>query len=278
MRYSSYDLHSHSFCSDGELSPTDVVNRAFEKGVRVLALTDHDTIAGQREAASAAQKVGMRCVSGVEWSCQWRGHTIHVLGLNFDLTHELVARAEQAQTQARLSRAEVIAEKLAQKGLTDVLDDAKRKTQSGIPGRPHFAEAMIEKGYVKDFQEAFKKYLGQGKVGDVKAGWPELDQVVEWATHTGGTAVLAHPRKYNMSLTKLRALIEDFKAAGGGALEVVVSGQKQGEVGMLSDLCRRYALQASVGSDFHSPRYPWAELGRVPPLPDSLAPVWEGWS
>ncbi len=277
MKFSTTDLHCHSLASDGSLSPAELVERASLNGVRCLALTDHDTIAGQAEAHRVAKKFGVEMISGIELSCTWRSFNIHILGYHFDLESDVIKDAERSQAKSRLDRAEAIAERLAKKGFADLLEPAQTLALNGIAGRPHFAQAMVEKEYVSSISEAFKKYLGAGKVGDVKSFWPELSCVVDWIVRSGGTAVIAHPRKYNMTLSKLRELIADFKAAGGAGIELITSGQKQGETGMLADLCQRLDLCASLGSDFHSPEYRWAELGRIPPLPDSVTPVWECW-
>lgn len=277
MSLSTIDLHCHSLASDGSLSPSELVERAAEKGVKLLALTDHDTVAGQEEAMARAAELGVAMVSGIELSCVWGNFTIHVLAYNFDLGSGRMQEIEQTQLQSRVQRAELIAEKLAKKGFPDLLLPAKALSQSGIPGRPHFAQAMIDAGMVADHGEAFKKYLGAGKVGDVRSLWPTMPEIVRAIKAAGGVAVVAHPRKYNMTLTKLRALLTDFKLHGGEGIEVITSGQKQGEVGMLSDLCQRIGLKGSQGSDFHTPKYPWAELGRIPSLPKNVEPVWSGW-
>lgn len=278
MIHSKIDLHCHSQCSDGSLSPTDLVARAADKGVELLALTDHDTIGGLIEAFQAAETQNIKMVTGVELSCVWSNYTIHVLGLNFSWKSPVMLEAEKQQTESRIERARIIAEKLQKKGFPDLFQLACDKSDTGIPGRPHFASVMLELGLVSTMGEAFKKYLGSGKVGDVKGFWPNLATVTEWIKNSGGTAVIAHPRKYDMTLTKLRNMLADFKEAGGEGLEVVTSGQKQGEIGLLSDVCQRMSLKGSVGSDFHSPNYAWAELGRVPKLPESVEPVWSNWS
>jgi len=277
MQFSSIDLHCHSLESDGALSPSDVVTRAVDNGVTLLALTDHDTIEGQAEAMKQAQALNIDMVSGIELSCVWGNAAIHILGLNFSLNDGVMQAAQEKQLAARLLRAQMIAERLMKKGLPDLFESAKQLTQSGVPGRPHFSEAMIAQGLVASHGEAFKKYLGAGKAGDVKSAWPLLSEVLEWIHAAQGDAVIAHPRKYKMSQTKLRELIADFKEEGGVGIEVVVSGQKQGEIGMMSDLCQRFDLKASVGSDFHTPSFPWANLGRIPPLPKTLKPIWQDW-
>jgi predicted metal-dependent phosphoesterase TrpH len=277
MNHSSIDLHCHSLASDGSLSPSDLVARAAGNGVKLMSLTDHDTVAGQQEAKEAGSREGVAMVPGIELSCVWGNFTIHVLAYNFDLQSGLMQEIEVKQLESRQQRAILISEKLEKKGFSDLLEAAQLLSDSGIPGRPHFAQAMIDKGYVSDHGEAFKKYLGAGKVGDVKSFWPDLGDMVKAIVATGASAVVAHPRKYNMTLTKLRSMLVEFKEYGGDGIEVVTSGQKQGEIGMLSDLCQRMALKGSIGSDFHSPKYRWAELGRIPSLPKSVVPIWQDW-
>jgi predicted metal-dependent phosphoesterase TrpH len=277
MYRSNIDLHCHSLASDGALSPSDVVVRAVENGVTLLALTDHDTVEGQAEAMKQAHALNIEMVSGIELSCVWGSSLVHILGLNFSLSDGIMQEVQDKQSRARLLRAEIIADKLIKKGMPDLLESAKNLTQSGIPGRPHFSEAMISQGLVSDHKEAFKKYLGAGKAGDVKSSWPDLSEVLSWIYAAKGDSVIAHPRKYKMSQTKLRELMGDFKEEGGTGIEVVVSGQKQGEIGLMSDLCNRFELKGSVGSDFHTPEFPWANLGRIPSLPDSVEPIWQAW-
>jgi predicted metal-dependent phosphoesterase TrpH len=268
------DLHCHSTASDGVLSPEDLLDRAAAKGVTHLALTDHDTVAGFTAAASSAAKNNISLIAGTELSCVWRGHTIHVVGLDFDPDNPEFQSALERQNGNRWSRARAIADKLVKTGVSNLLDKATAKAGGDVPGRPHFARALVEEGVVKDSAQAFKRYLGQGKPGDVKAYWPELEEVIQWILGAGGVAVLAHPRKYKLTATRLRALVSDFKCAGGKAMEVSISGQSSGDLGFLAELCRREMLLASQGSDFHFPGAPWCELGRIAKMPDGIEPVW----
>ncbi len=278
MNRSTIDLHCHSLASDGTLSPADLVARAAARGIQLLALTDHDTVAGLPEAMELANDLGIKMVSGIELSCLWRRQTIHVLGYGFSMESLEFQQAIEQQQGVRLERASLIANRLVKLGLPDLLEAAISNSESGVPGRPHFAQAMLDLNLVASHAEAFKKYLGAGKAGDVKNSWPSLDTVTQWIVGAGGQAVIAHPRKYNMTLTRLRELIEDFKQAGGAGIEVIVAGQKQGDTGLLADLCQRYEMLASLGSDFHSPKFPWADLGAVPSLPRSIRPIWANWS
>lgn len=274
-RHTCIDLHCHSRASDGALTPTELLARASDRGVTHLALTDHDTLDGQAEARTAAAASGVELISGIELSCLWKSQTIHVVGLDFDGESPEFLAAVAEQTDNRWRRAAMIADRLERLKVPDLLDRARDHADGDVPGRPHFAKALIEAGVVKDMNQAFKRYLGAGKPGDVKAYWPALETVVKWILDAGGVAVLAHPRKYKLTATKLRALVADFQRAGGQSLEVITSGQSSGDLGFLAELCRREGLWASQGSDFHFPGAPWCELGKIPALPEGLIPVWQ---
>ncbi|PID41564.1 MAG: phosphatase [Proteobacteria bacterium] len=265
------DFHSHSTCSDGSLDPESLVTRAFQKGVTHFALTDHDTVSGVAQAASVARRYDIKFYSGIELSCVWEGMTVHIVGLGFDLFSDVMVNACESQQKVRIERAEIIGERLHRKyKMSGVLELACEKSGNHAPGRPHFAASMVELGYVSDHSQAFRKYLGSGKPGDVRSLWPDLQTVVRWVVEAGGVAVIAHPRKYKITMSKLRRLVVDFTDAGGRGIEVVTSGQKQGETGLLSDLCRQYELLASQGSDFHHPGANWCELGQNLSIPSGV--------
>lgn len=268
------DLHCHSTASDGALTPTELVNRAADKKVTHLALTDHDTINGLEEARSAAKANDIVLIPGIELSCVWRSNTIHIVGLDFDIDNQNFQEALAQQNRNRWARASMIAERLSKLDIPDLLERATAESGGDVPGRPHFARVLVEAGIVKNAAQAFKRYLGSGKAGDVKAYWPELPEIVQWINSAGGIAVLAHPRKYKLTATKLRDLTADFRRTGGQAIEVSTSGQSSGDLGFLTELCMREKLLASQGSDFHFPGAPWCELGRIMKMPDGLEPVW----
>jgi|TARA_Y100001968_G_C19380521_1_gene730075 predicted metal-dependent phosphoesterase TrpH len=237
-------------------------------------LTDHDTIAGLEVARGAASGSGLSLINGVELSCVWRSHTIHVVGLDFDERDPAFLAALERQNENRWQRARMIADRLSRLNVDQLLERATKVAGGDVPGRPHFAEVLVEDGVVPKVAHAFKRYLGTGKPGDVKACWPELPEVVQWIVAAGGIAVLAHPRKYRLTATRLRALTADFGRAGGQGIEVSVSGQSSGDLGFVAELARREKLWASQGSDFHFPGAPWCELGRIMKMPEGLEPVW----
>lgn len=269
------DFHTHSLASDGALTPLELVRRAKAAGVRQFALTDHDTTAGYLSVrhTSEADEVGL--ISGVELSCRWATTTVHVVGLNFDADASQIIAVVEQLTQAREERAEKIAMRLAGVGIDGALEGAKAVASESQIGRPHFATWMVEAGAVNSVTEAFDKYLGAGKIGDVKMFWPPLSDVVQAITQAGGVAILAHPLKYRLTGMKLRALINDFKAAGGGAIEVLNGRQPETDLKRLSQLAEGNGLMCSVGSDFHRDFEYGPKLGiDVGLLPDGVY-VWD---
>jgi predicted metal-dependent phosphoesterase TrpH len=272
------DLHCHSTASDGALAPAVVVARAHERGVRLLALTDHDTLEGLDEAQAAASALDMQLVSGIELSCTWGGATIHVLGYAFAPEAPALRQAIAELHEGRWLRAAEIGKRLEAKGMPGALDGARAIQQElgdsgNAPARPHFAEFLVRAGHVKDRAEAFRKWLGSGKLGDVKQHWPTLESAVETLRQAGAWISLAHPWQYDFTRSKRRKLIAGFAQAGGHALEVVNGMQPAEQVGGLAILAREFGLLASVGSDFHAPG-DWSELGMYRPLPDDLSPLW----
>ncbi len=280
-----FDLHSHSTYSDGALTPTELIQRAELAGVDVLAITDHDTVAGITEIITdldAKPDTTLQLLPGVELSSQWHGTGahgmgVHIVGLNVQLDSSELQDALTRQQQARYDRAAIIADRLRKKGFPDLLPAVITAAGQGTIGRPHFAEQLVAIDAVKSSDEAFRRYLGAGKIGDIKNVWQALEDVVGWVRDAGGTAVLAHPDKYHLTHTKLRALVGDFKAAGGEAIEVVSGHQIAYKTKNLSDLCELNNLHASCGSDFHKPGQHWAEVGKHSTLPDSCRPVWDLW-
>lgn len=238
---------------------------AYAAGVRCLALTDHDTLGGLDGAGRAAGGLeGMYFVNGVELTCLWQGRVIHLLGLGIDPGFAGFGDYMTHLDALRNERAEQIARKLVKKGLPDLLPDARLKAGRGQIGRPHFAQAMVERKLVSTPQQAFDSWLGQGKVGDVKAAWPSLEGAVSLVKQSGGYAVVAHPTKYNLTFTRLRALTDDLLAAGGDGLEVSYPGVTPNHLRDLLMLAQRKELWVSAGSDFHSLEQRWTALGRFP--------------
>ena len=273
------DLHCHSTASDGVLAPDVLVQRAHARGIELLALTDHDTLEGLDDARAAADLLGVRLVNGIELSCVWNGATIHVLGYAFRRDAIALQQAIGELHAGRWQRAETIAQRLEAKGMPGALEGARAIQQElgdsgNAPARPHFADYLVRAGHVRDRAEAFRKWLGSGKLGDVKQHWPTLERTVSTLRDAGAWISLAHPWQYDFTRSKRRRLVSEFAQAGGHALEVVNGMQPLEQVGGLSILAREFGLMASIGSDFHAPG-DWSELGMYRTLPDDLRPLWK---
>jgi len=268
------DLHTHSNRSDGSLAPAALIEQAAAAGVEVLALTDHDTVAGLEEAQGCAQTRGVKLVPGVEISASWRAQAVHVLGLWIDPAAPALLRMLEAQGELRRARVRRICARLTQLKLpgADLLAAVER--HPGLPTRAHLAHALVAGGHVSTAEAAFRKYLGKGKAAHVATEWPALEAVVGWIRAAGGVASLAHPARYALSSGARRRLLGDFTVAGGTSLEVVSGGNAAQHVDTCAALALAFGLLGSVGSDFHDNRAAWNPLGRSLKLPDRVTPVW----
>ncbi|EGV37300.1 PHP domain-containing protein [Neisseria weaveri] len=270
------DLHCHSTVSDGRLSPAEVVRLAHANGCTMLALTDHDHTGGLAEARAEAGSLGMRLVSGVEISVTWRHRTVHIVGLDFDEQNEALQNLLVEVRKGRLKRLAEIAAKLEKKGISGAYEGALAlAVNQEMVSRTHIAEFLINQGHVRNKQQAFAKYLGDGKPASVKHEWATLEQAVSAICGAGGVAVIAHPMRYGFSATAKRNLFEEFKALGGQAIEVHSGNCDKNDRLNYALLAERYGLSASLGSDFHRPNdYSGGTLGACPELPDICKPVW----
>ena len=274
------DLHVHSTCSDGALSVPDLLERALAADIQTIALTDHDTIKGvetAREWLSNNSEASLQLISGTELSCVWQGVTIHVVGLNFDVQNTALGSYLQGLDYARSERAELIACRLEKQGFKGALAGAQAIAGEAQLGRPHFARWLVDAGHCDSMNAAFKRWLGRGKLGDVKVFWPSLEEAVDVVVKAGGVAVLAHPQHYGMTRAKLKRLVFAFAQAGGSALELPL-GRDHADVALyVRRLLNECELSVSLGSDFHADSEWGPRLGVDVALARNLNPVWAGW-
>lgn len=242
----------------------------------MLALTDHDTMAGIEAAQRSADESGIRLVPGVEISAAWRAQSIHVLGLWVDPGAGALRRALLGQAEQRRARMHRICRRLTELGLPGLQLLAAVEAQPGLPTRAHLAHAMVAGGHVGRPQDAFRKYLGRGRAAHLAADWPAMAEVVGWIRAAGGSASLAHPTRYALSAGARRRLLADFAAAGGTTLEVITGGNAADQIDTCALLAAKFGLSGSIGSDFHDPILTWNPLGRFAKLPDGVTPVWRG--
>ncbi len=275
MNSIQYDLHCHSTASDGALSPTELIERAHQQGVNTLALTDHDTLDGLNEAEKAASQLGLTLLPGVEISTTWNNKCFHIVGLNINTSDTALNQGLTKLQTTRYERAQKISDKLSKKRIHGAFEAVSQKAGKGMITRTHFADYLLHEGHVHNKQEAFDRYLANGKAGFVKTNWADLELAIQWIINSGGVAVLAHPFRYQLTASWTRRLLTEFKAMGGQAIEVVTGRSQPEEIQKAADYAERYQLAGSIGSDFHSPENPWVELGRLAPLPEKTQPVWE---
>ncbi|RZM79991.1 phosphatase [Pseudoalteromonas rubra] len=273
-----YDLHSHSTFSDGRLAVSDLLERATERGVDVLAITDHDTTAGLAPARDyiTDKQLPLSLISGVEISTKWESFEIHIVGLNIDESNDALKNLLASQQQKRRERAKEIGARLAKRGFEGIYEEAQLLAENAEITRAHFAKALVERGVAKNIQGVFKKYLGRNKIGYVPSSWCTMSEAIEAIHSAGGVSVLAHPGRYQMSNKWLRKLLGEYSAAGGKAMEVAQPQQAPSERQFLGQLSREYNLLASQGSDFHYPTN-WLDLGKNLYLPKDCQGVWQFW-
>ena len=261
--------------SDGTLTPEALAERAAANGVELWALTDHDEVGGQHRAIAAARANGMRYLTGAEISITFANETVHIVGLGFDPDDAALRAGLQATRGGRGARAQEMSDGLAKVGIQGAYEGAV--SFAGNPeliSRTHFARFLVESGVCRDTSEVFRKYLTEGKPGYVPHRWAKLGDAVKWITQSGGVAVIAHPARYKFTPNEEYALFSEFKQHGGQGVEVVTGSHTPAEAVRYADMAREFGLAASRGSDFHSPDESHVDLGKLPPLPADLTPVW----
>ncbi|MCG2608876.1 PHP domain-containing protein [Acinetobacter sp. SM34] len=277
------DLHTHSNISDGTLSPEQLVHAAIEKGIHTLALTDHDSMDGLKLAEKVALDLPLKIISGVEISSQWsrpatkKNYAVHVVALNMQNPQPLLALLEQ-QKQIRAIRARQICDLLIPLIGEDIYADVIAKVE-GVADRitrTHIAKTLVEKGYVSRPQQAFDKYIKEGKKAYVKFDGLGLEETIQVIHQSAGFAVLAHPTRYDLSATNIRYLIEIFAKFGGDAIELPPAIEPASTRQMVDRMIEQFGLKVSVGSDFHGDNMPWIKLGNIPRVKEGQVGIWEG--
>jgi predicted metal-dependent phosphoesterase TrpH len=245
------DLHSHSSASDGTEVPAEVMRRAAAAGLDVIALTDHDTVAGHREAALALPP-GLTLLPGMELSCRLEGHSVHLLGYLFDAANERLAGEMAEIRESRLYRARAMVTKLAEMGAPVTWDQVSEIAAGGVVGRPHVARALVEAGVVPTVADAFTpEWIGPGGRAHVARYALDPARAVRLVRAAGGVSVLAHPRGSARGWRTPDEVIEELANAGLTGLEVYHPQHDERERTALAVLADRLGLVATGGSDDH---------------------------
>lgn len=271
------DLHCHSSASDGLLSPSAVVRRAHANGVDLLALTDHDELAGLAEARATAVELGMRFVNGVEISVSWGDDTtVHIVALGIDPDHTALREGLAHLRSGRDSRAQRMSDELDKVGIHGAYPGALRFVDNpALVGRSHFARYIVEQGHAKDVKSVFDHWLAKGKPGYVGHQWASLEQALAWIHAAGGVAVVAHPGRYRISHRELLRLLNEFRDLGGEGIEVLSGSHSEDQIREMARYAREFGFLASRASDFHGPGESRVDLGMLAALPEGLMPIWQ---
>jgi len=272
------DLHSHTRASDGQLTPSELVQRAENRQVNFLAITDHDSVDGLAEAADYIEQnnLKLQLINGIEVTSNWLNHEIHVVGVNIDPTHQALSELIAIQKEKREQRAVEMGQRLAKANIEGVYEGAKALAGDGAITRAHFARYLVDIGIAPTFPKVFDKYLSRGNTGYVPHNWIDLEEAIKAIHDAGGQAILAHPDSYKLSNKWLRKLLVTFKEAGGDAMEVAMGQQSPQMRLQLAMWSKEYNLLASQGSDFHFVGR-WRDLGKSLFLPELCQPIWHNW-
>lgn len=255
------DLHTHSTASDGKLSPAELMRHAQAKGIEVIALTDHDTLSGLEEASGEAARIGIEFIPGIEISADYNPGTLHMLGYFVDPSDSELVETLAWLRGGRDHRNHIILDKLAELGCPLEWDEVAALAGGESMGRPHIATAMVNRGYVSTFKEAFDRYLGKGAAAytDREKMTPEI--AIERIRSAGGLPVLAHPQTLSLTENELSDLLSRLASQGLVGVEVYYYSHSEEETALYRSLAGKHRLIVTGGSDFHGPGMLETQLG-----------------
>lgn len=265
---STIDLHLHSTASDGSYPAETVVAMAERNGVRVLSLTDHDSLDGIPAAEERALRAGIRVIPGVELSVTETGIDVHLLAYGFDPQDKGLVAAIARYRDSRRERARKILARLKGLGIKIALEEVEAIARGGALGRPHVAEALMQGGYIETFQEAFQRFLGHHAPAYVAKQTVALEEAVSVVREAGGVTVLAHPGTLNRD-----HLIAGWAKRGLDGIEVWHSKHAAADVTRFREIAKQHGLLMTGGSDFHGERTPDVAIGGVPVPEAALKPL-----
>ncbi len=256
------DLHTHTTASDGSDTPSELVQLAKKKGLSALAVTDHDTLDGLPKALKKGYELDLRVIPGVELSVVPPQGNMHVLGYYIDLESQELHKVLKMVQEARAQRNPKILKRLSELGYPLSMDELDEIANGGQIGRPHIARAMVAKGYVKSVSQAFEKFLKKDAPAYVPKSILLPEQAVKAIHQAGGVAVLAHPISLDFkTYARLEELVDTFVNEGFDGIECYYSEHSQELTNFCIDLCKKYDLLITGGSDYHGRAKPHISLG-----------------
>ena len=246
------DLHLHTTASDGVMSPSEIVRYAKSKGLQAIAITDHDTIEGLEEGLSEGKRIDFEVIPGIEVSAEHSPGSMHLLGFFLDIHHPLLNERLGYLQKARAERNPRIVERLNRLGIQITYEEVLKASGGGQVGRPHFAQVLIEKKYVRTFQEAFERFLKKGAPAYVDKLRFTTKEALHFINEAKGVAVLAHPNTLNMNgYSELENLLLRLIEEGLKGIEVYYPEHSPLEVAKYKTLAERYRLLITGGTDYH---------------------------
>lgn len=245
------DLHTHSTASDGTYTPAQLMEYAHARNINAIALTDHDSIDGIIEAQKKARELSMEFIPGIELSIQWPTGEFHLLGLGLQSPSKELLGAIDFLRQERDNRNIKMAQKLQEQGIAITYEEVVEKAGTKTIGRPHFASLMIEKGFIRQRQQAFDQYFAKGRPCYVERTGLDLEDAVKAIKTSGGIPVQAHPLSMYVSWGKMEDTLIDIQMHGVEGLEAWHPGTRVSEAYRLEELARKLGMTATAGSDFH---------------------------
>src|SRR5512136_2587139 len=246
------DLHLHTTASDGVMTPSEIVNYAKSKGLVAIAITDHDTIEGLEEGLLEGERIGLEVIPGIEISAEHSPGSMHLLGFFIDINHPILKERLEYLQRARAERNPRMAEKLNKLGINITFDEVLKVSGGGQVGRPHFAQVLIEKGYVRSFQEAFDRFLKKGAPAYVEKMRFSAEESIHFINEANGVAVLAHPNTLQLNgYSELENLILRLVKKGLRGIEAYYPEHSALEVAQYKTLAERHGLLVTGGTDYH---------------------------
>jgi len=258
------DLHTHSYYSDGVLSPKEIVEKAVNAKCEFLSLTDHDSIEGLSEASKYSKCFNLGFINGVEVSAKFNSQSIHIVGLGINPDERTLKEGLKKNNKYRIDRAKKISEGLFEVGIERAYEKASAISKTKYITRTHFAQMLIQEKICSNMSSVFKRYMTGKKPGSVKVEWASSEEVINWIHKAGGIAILAHPLRYKMTLTKLKKLVHSLKILGLDGIEIVNSFSKFEDIKIAKLIADENELLYSSGSDYHGWPNQTIQLGGVP--------------
>lgn len=257
------DLHTHSKASDGALSPAELLALAARKGVKALALTDHDTIDGVQAAGEASLQLGLGFIPGVEIEIEFSPGEFHLLGLGIDPENDHLVQTLSTLAKIRQRRNKDILSRFQEAGIRLDMDEIEAVAGTSRIGRPHIADALVRQKVVRNRQEAFDKYLAKGKPFYLSKDCLALEDAIAMIREAGGVSVVAHPYSLFVSKSKLSELMDEWKVLGVDGIEGYHSAAKLGQCRILERMGRQRGFLITAGSDYHNESKPECGIGHT---------------